>query len=240
MGDVEQPNSRELKTEKRIRYLILLMGLYLVLVCQSRTSLLCIILGGTIMVLSRPLLKTRKPGKTLAIVVAIMAMLALCDSTLDISGAICEALGRNKTLTGRTEIWEQVSEQHTNPIIGFGFCSFWESSKGQNVFDELNTQMVEAHNGYLEVYIDGGAVGVGFLAIMLLSAGKRVTDRLLGGTRFGAVAFAYWVVALLYNGSELDFFRFGPLWFTFLLMTITPGRDDYAWSSPATVALVNG
>jgi O-antigen ligase len=217
---------------------MLFLCLWLLQTCQSRNSLLCLLVGVGILFLSRPLLKTTNPKRTLALAAVTLGVLALCDGTLDISGTILEALGRNRTLTGRTAVWESVGKQGTDPIFGFGFCSFWESPKGQNVFDEL-TQMTEAHNGYLEIYLDGGIVGLGFMAIMLLSAGKRATDRLLGGARFGAMAFAYWVAGLMYNCAESDYFRLGPLWFTFLLMTVAPAHDDYAWPPPEPAAMDN-
>ena len=44
---------------------------------------------------------------------------------LDPGGGMVSALGKDPTLTGRTEIWGFVLGLHTNPLVGTGFESFW-------------------------------------------------------------------------------------------------------------------
>ena len=80
--------------------------------------------------------------------------------------------------------------------------------------------LLSAHNGYLEVFCDGGWVGVGLLVLWLLVAGFNVSRTLLGGGYFGRVGFAVWINIVSYNWSEASFFRSTVLWFTFLLFAM--------------------
>jgi len=106
-----------------------------------------------------------------------------------------------------------VLDQKTNPLIGSGFYSFWDTEKARNFFHEANFIHINtAHNGYLEAYLDGGCVAVVLLVLYLLAAGKTALDRLFSGTAFGRMAFVFWLLAVLYNFSESDFFRMEPLW----------------------------
>jgi len=101
---------------------------------------------------------------------------------------------------------------------------FWDSKYGQGLLEELDTRLNSAHNGYLEIYLDGGLIGLLLLFLMLVGGGWTVIGRLLAGGFHGRIGFAFWIIALVYNLTESNFFRLGPLWFTLLLsMVETPG-----------------
>src|SRR5208282_6547101 len=130
------------------------------------------------------------------------------------------AFGRNTTLTDRTFIWQAVLAQKTDPFVGCGFYSFWESTFGYNVDAALRADLPSAHNGYLETYVDGGLVAEGLSVVLLLVVAARSIRRLFGGTLFGRMSLAFWVIAVFSNISEANFFRLGPIWFAFLLLTM--------------------
>ncbi len=211
----------EHKTDKRINVAMLLCGLWLLQTCDSKTSLVCLVIGSPLLLLSSWYARLRRPRLTLAAMAGVVCCCIALDGTLDISGQILTMLGRNKTLTGRTEIWRLVKAQHTDPILGCGFRSFWDGQMGKEIGEEVMV-INEAHNGYLEEYIDGGIVGVALFAIMLLSFGKTAVDGMARGTHYGGLAFAVCVIAILYNFSETDYFRLSSLWLTLLLVCIEP------------------
>ena len=82
------------------------------------------------------------------------------------------------------------------------------------------TKINSTHNGYLEMYVDGGLVGVVLLGLLLLLGGKRVIDRSFTGVPLGTMGLIYWLTAIIYNLSESSYFRLDTLWLTLLLMTI--------------------
>ena len=207
------------KTLLRILYGMLLIGLWLLVTCQSRTSLLCLALGASLLFFSGYIARARHPKQVLVCCFIAVACLIGLDATLGVSKMAIEALGRNTTLTGRTDIWRVVKEQPINPVVGCGFLTFWDTGMGQAVVDELS-DIKSSHNGYLEIYLDGGLIGVVLLGIMLLAAGRKTVAALVEGTTLGRLAFVIWIIALLYNFSESSFFRLGPLWLALLLAMI--------------------
>ena len=78
----------------------------------------------------------------------------------DTGGGAVEALGRNSTLTGRTEIWKLVLGMANNPIFGAGYESFWLGERLQKLWHYYWFPINEAHNGYIEIYLNLGWIGV--------------------------------------------------------------------------------
>lgn len=76
---------------------------------------------------------------------------------------IYEALDRDPTLTGRTEIWAEVSKRAAeHPIRGNGFASPWlpfdKHFDGWIVDNNLN--VMHAHSAWVDVYMQLGVLGV--------------------------------------------------------------------------------
>src|ERR1700736_4539423 len=194
------------KTQRVARVLIFALGVWLLIACDSKTSFFCLAVGLIIFWGAGRLLRM-KHGKQILIsaLVAIICLVAL-DETVGLSQTIIRALGRNPTLTGRTDIWHVLLEQHTNPVTGEGFYVFWDTDKGNEARDAL-ARINTAHNGYLEAYIDGGVIGVSLLVIVLLAAGRRAIARLFDHQPFGKMTLIFCVLASIYNWSESSFFR---------------------------------
>ncbi len=156
------------------------------------------------------------------------------NKTFGISDAILHAFGRDPTLTDRTFIWQAILDQKTDPLVGCGFYSFWDTEFGRNVNIALGVDgLGSAHNGFLETYVDGGVVGLGLLVFLLLAAGARSIGRLFNGSLFGRMAFGFWAIIIFSNISEANFFRLGPIWFMFLLLAIEcPRQLSHASEEP--------
>jgi len=213
----QDPRRKGRKLQLMIRGGMLLMGVWLLKTCDSQTSMLCLALGAAIFWAGGRLLRMRKGKQVLIGALAVIAFLAIMDKTFELSNKVIVALGRNPTLTGRTEIWKAVLEQQTDPIFGHGFEIFWDTERGQTVIEGL-MQINSTHNGYLEMYVDGGAVGVVLLIFMMLVGGRRVIDRLFAKHPLGRIGLVFWLITILYNFSETSYFRLDILWFTLLLV----------------------
>jgi exopolysaccharide production protein ExoQ len=199
---------------------LLVMGLWLLNVSDSQTALACLLIGVVLVVRGR---QFASPAINRAAFVAALSApfwLFFTQQFGTFIAPLVEALGRDLTFTGRTDIWQAILAQDLNPVIGAGYWNFWGPGGGQAVRDYLSTQtMKSAHNGYLDMYLDGGLIALGLLFCLLLAAGSRAT-RNLREDRFQRVRFAFVVVAILYNLSETTFGRLSPLWLTTLLMFI--------------------
>jgi exopolysaccharide production protein ExoQ len=228
-----QKVGRQRKSQIRICVGMLLLGIWLLVKCDSQTSLLCLILGVLILWGSGRLLRIKRGKSVLIACLAFSICLAALNSTLGLSDIVIRALGRNPTLTGRTDIWRIVSDQRTNPLIGEGFYIFWDSAKGDAVKTAVRSPIQSSHNGYIESYVDSGMVGLILLGLLLLTAGSKVIDSLFKGSRLAQIGLIFWALAMIYNLSESSFFRLDLLWFTFLLTTIKyprPAMLQTEWS----------
>jgi exopolysaccharide production protein ExoQ len=168
----------------------------------------------------------KNPGVFLLGFCAAVLSSIMLEEFLGVSDAVLAMLGRDRTLTDRTDLWDAILRAETNPMTGWGFNSFWETSAGHDVTQE--TRLRSAHNGYLEVFLDGGFVALGFLVLMLLGALIKCGREMMSGNRGIILKFALVVVAIVYNFAEAAFFRPSPIWFAFLFAALRPPRAGRA------------
>ena len=70
--------------------------------------------------------------------------------------------GKDPTLSGRTHIWDAVIERlWQRPWLGYGYHGFWEE-KGESVyvFRAVQYLVYQAHNGFLNIAIELGFLGL--------------------------------------------------------------------------------
>jgi exopolysaccharide production protein ExoQ len=195
--------------------IILVISFYLLYASNSATALSCFLLGGSLMVMTQLFAMVRKAtilnlGVAAAIVVPFSAMF------LGIGSGLVQDLGRNTTFTGRTAIWHCAIPMVGNPIIGEGFESFWLGQRLLDIERCIDQGLNQAHNGYIEVYLNLGWMGVILLAILLITAFRRVTTAARSQTRAGSLRLAFFIVAVDYNFSEGGFKMMNPVWICLL------------------------
>jgi exopolysaccharide production protein ExoQ len=73
-------------------------------------------------------------------------------------------LGKDSTLSGRTEIWALVWQKVIErPWLGYGYSGFWLGKDGKEsagIWEALKWSVPHSHNGYLDVLVQLGAVGL--------------------------------------------------------------------------------
>jgi exopolysaccharide production protein ExoQ len=77
--------------------------------------------------------------------------------------AVVNSVGRDPTLTGRTEIWGLVWIMIMDkPILGYGYGAFWRGLEGPSefVWRSFGMPLFYSHNGFLDVWLDVGVVGL--------------------------------------------------------------------------------
>lgn len=218
----EDPERR--KDRKRFIYplAVIAMGLYCLQISDSKTAMICL-MAGTVVLLSHrlPLLKSSPTNIFWLCILGGPAFLGL-DKLFKISATLLAMIGRDSTFTGRTEIWKVVREHPVNPIFGSGYLAYWDKT-GVVEIGDYEAELKTAHNGYLEIYLDGGFIGLGLLLLFLLVLAMGIVRNLRQKHHFARLQFAFFLVTVLYNFSESTFARRGPLWFTFVLMSVTVG-----------------
>jgi len=134
---------------------------------------------------------------------------------------LLQAFGRSSTLTGRIPLWQLVlKEIAARPIQGYGFMSFWNSWEGERVSETVNWEVAvpHAHNGFLEVWLGIGIVG---LTLMLIGM-WRIFRSSLNTARTHRDIDQSWPLILLlftvlYNLTETSFLGVNSLlWMAFV------------------------
>ncbi|MEH2113179.1 O-antigen ligase family protein [Nostoc sp.] len=74
------------------------------------------------------------------------------------------SLGKDSTLTGRTDLWPLVMDMiWKRPWLGYGYGGFWQGWNGESAYIWLNAGWLapNSHNGYLAICLDLGFLGLG-------------------------------------------------------------------------------
>ncbi|MDC7677628.1 O-antigen ligase family protein [Asticcacaulis machinosus] len=148
----------------------------LVVLSRSKTSLLACLLSLGAM----PVLVAIQRGGLISVVIVWCATTAATLGTvlfMAMPDVILKALGKDPTLTGRTQIWEALGRlSEERPWLGYGYKAFWAegSVPALIVRRETHWPVPSAHNGWLDLLVQLGWVGVitfaVFLAICFLCA----------------------------------------------------------------------
>jgi O-antigen ligase len=204
----------------------MVMTLWLLRISHSATSQVCLAIGClTILAARSQSGKRRNLGFLKFIIPTGFILYLLLAFGLGLQGNFAQAVGRNATLTDRTIIWKILLSLHTNPVIGTGYESFWLGGRLGYVwrnYDAIN----EAHNGYLEIYLSLGLIGLFLVSGFLIASYRTICRRLKSSPGFGTFSLALWVVVLFYNLTEAAL-KFHLMWFAFLVGAIAlPARDE--------------
>jgi exopolysaccharide production protein ExoQ len=132
------------------------------------------------------------------LIVPTLLLLTICSTAVIALNAtsITGILGRSADLSGRVELWHWVGAMILNrPMVGYGFSGFWKGASDYS--DVIETRIgwspEYAHNGYLEITLSLGVVG---LFLFLWSAGTGLR-RAIGLAKTAESAQELWPLAFL-------------------------------------------
>jgi O-antigen ligase len=109
---------------------------------------------------------------------------------------------------------------------GWGFESFWLGERLDKIW-KLYKGLNEAHNGYLEIFLNLGWIGLTLLGVVIVTGYRNVALALRRDPDAGSLKLAYYVVGLVYSFTEAGFRTLTPIWIGFLLSTVSlPERRE--------------
>jgi len=208
---------------------------WLLYMAHSSTSIGCFLLSAVVMIsIGFKFVNRRQIGFYL---VLIAGLLGLAEMFFGIHLLIIQALGRDPTLTDRTIIWHILLNWDIDPIFGVGFESFWMENNLRKLAELLPGALLnEAHNGYLETYLNLGLLGLFITLAMVLAAYLKAQRTLLTDFSFGRFRLAYLAAFLFYNWTEAAFRTHSFPFFMFFLIAIDyPGRQTHKPDAPVDV-----
>ena len=84
--------------------------------------------------------------------------------SIDNAGVLFNSVGKDSTLTGRTELWQLTIDMiWQQPLLGYGYGGFWRGLNGAEsgyILRAVSWTPSHPHNGYLQLLLDLGILGI--------------------------------------------------------------------------------
>jgi O-antigen ligase len=110
-------------------------------------------------------------------------------------GIILSLLGRDSTLSGRTEEWAVLTPYALRHLwLGYGYQAFWTDQDSLHAMRAIGAAIHGADSGYMDTMLQFGLVGM-FLWAVLLRVSMR--DMLAVFRRASVSLAAYWYLGLI-------------------------------------------
>jgi exopolysaccharide production protein ExoQ len=168
-----------LPTETRADRLFNILALVLsgVLLVFSNSVTAMVTLGASLAFIEIYKLARKRFRIPMFAIISAIVLLVVSGGTLLLTGtdAVTGAVGRSSNLTGRTDIWRWVlAYAMEHPVLGYGFSGFWGGASPESLALDrrLGVHIMYAHNGYLDILLTLGGVGL-VLALAFLGIGIR-------------------------------------------------------------------
>ena len=179
-----------LKPPSSLRLLFTIYGLgvlFVLVMTQCRNGWVVAIVVTLLMIVLRLLSRFQAEDRRTLFVIGVLLTPVCAWILWAVSGTLLSMLGRDATFTGRTGIWETaVAGIAARPALGYGYQAFWIALYGGPVG-------THAHNGFLQLGLDLGLIGVALFLLSLLMAIRDVSTCL----RSDRPVYVDWYIAII-------------------------------------------
>jgi len=227
--DIISPNSGK----RRYLYIFfLIISQYLLYGAHSMTSVVTFVIGVIIIIVLSAVKNKLHSLQSIFYFMPIIFIGFQLAFVLQLSksakSSIFSMLGRDMTLTGRTELWQElliIGSKH--PIFGVGYGGFWIGDI-HNLWSIFLWRPMLGHNGYIDVYLDLGIIGVIFLLLIIIKSYSKLVKTLIDDFEYGRMRFIFLIVIIIHDITESSFARPTQFfWVVFLLtaLNIAPKKN---------------
>jgi exopolysaccharide production protein ExoQ len=188
----------------------LILGLILLGGTKSVTSLTVLTFAIAIWLVLWPLIHKNIPMFVwLASCLVLLVLFGICIYISNNAAGVLNTLGKDVTLTGRIPIWESaLSYIWQRPWTGYGYGAVWlgrDFGIGSFISDPLHYYVVNAHNGYLDLLLEIGTIGVALLLVTVFGAIYKIFCSVKSATHINGVELwplVFLIALILYNSTE--------------------------------------
>ncbi len=226
--------SRARRDELRLLGVLLVMIAWLLQKSHDATATLCLLIAiAVIFVAARHWVNERWIG---TYVLMTLVLLGVAELAFGIFGRVGDLTGHQSTLMARMELWRQCLAIDTNPVFGVGFESFWLGDRLDLLHEGRAWQPNEAHNGYLETYLNLGLVGLFMLFALIVATFHKIRFDLFRNPDWGRFELAFLSTIVFYNLTEATFRGLSLTWFVFFIIAMKYPLAEYepVFQSPET------
>lgn len=176
--------------DRRQRWLawgLLMISILLIILSKGRTALACLFISLYLFPLYN-FVKKQFKLRVILISTAILFTLSLAVLVLgNLEFIVIDVLGKNLEFNGRLPIWTLMMEKVLErPWLGYGYAAFWTSDASYYLLtrswalDAFQAGIrFNAHNGYLDLLLQLGFVGLGLYFVSLATVLARITYLLI-------------------------------------------------------------
>ncbi|GAB2553375.1 O-antigen ligase family protein [Spirosoma aerophilum] len=202
----------------------LLLAVVLIILSRSTTSLILLSIAFTFPLLQRFL---HSPVKIQYIAFILIFSLVIALAIVDTSAEniIVKLTGKDLTFTGRVDLWDMVVKSMSEkPLTGYGYGAFWLGEVGESgkINSVLDLTYDTAHNGYLDMMLDLGIIGLLlFLITFLTYLVSFFTNFFIQRKEEYYWGFTFLFIQLVYNFFEGNLVKPNNLFWILFLFVIT-------------------
>lgn len=168
--------------------------------------------------------------------VVLFMIVGICITILvteNLEFIFVDTLNRDMTLTGRTDFWPiVVNKINQRPLFGYGLSSFWQPWLGSDnpggdiIVAKTQFRPVHSHNGFLDLGLELGWLGV---ALFVISLFNNIAKGVVYLTRNPMPAAGLPLLLLTYtvmpNLTETGLFGPTGFWFWYVVTTVRLSLD---------------
>lgn len=135
---------------------------------------------------------------------------------------VAQFFGRDETLTGRSDIWAYLipyASRHL--LLGYGFGGFWTDAMRAATSSH-------AHNGYLDIILNTGLVGLALFSSFFITGCRRARECMENDFNWGCLWISILIMAVAHNMGESSVTGFTGLFggtLLFMLIIHKPSRE---------------
>lgn len=174
---------------------------WLLQMANSATAVMSILVVAALFAVARVPAVASEPRRFALIGGTVISLLTFLELTIGMSDLVITSLGRSRDLTTRVPMWDMLLSLDTNPLFGVGYESFWSGERMTQIWRKY-PGIIQAHNGYLDLYLNVGVVGLLLLLIGILSGLVKAIRNLDDDYAISVLRVAFIAAAVLYNWTE--------------------------------------
>jgi O-antigen ligase len=160
---------------KLLRVVYIGLSVLVIWMAHSATGILLLACLSIYVISLKVFEKFREKDSVVIGLFATAVVMLLVVAGISYWNEIIYLLGKDPTLTGRTQIWQAIWVSIVKrPLLGYGYMAFWRGLEGEsaNILLANGWAVTSAHNGYLNIWLMLGAAGLGLVLYSLLRSIK--------------------------------------------------------------------
>jgi exopolysaccharide production protein ExoQ len=229
-----------------------LCGIVIGILAQSASSVGYLVIICVAVIASAALKWKPRPRKVAIVAGTAIALVAVSTAMLNPVRTMT-LIGKDPTMTGRVGLWKlSLGAVEQQPLKGYGYRAFWSSKSAvaRPIRQELNWDAPHSHDGYIEVALALGLVGLMTYILVIAGICRRGVVLFMGGSgNYRTWPLVYLLFMSIYQVTESTMITGNTIFWILLVWlacVLPPAQSkspasrryaNHAWRSSTVAAL---